>query len=132
MFSQVSKTVRALEIGDSLRLKDMVVTLLIPSVQKAVNDFYSPYLTMNPTVVPWYGTEIISIVGGERLHEGVTNSQYTVELEVYPYIGPHISVGKDRIELSVKVDGVTVENYEHLKSYEITPNYLSILKRPLP
>ncbi|MGE4352861.1 MAG: DUF3888 domain-containing protein [Oscillospiraceae bacterium] len=119
-------------LDDSMRLNDMVITLLMPPVRVAVHRYYEPYLEIEPTVLPYSGSKIIAIQGGEGIHEGVYNSYYTVTLDVLPYVGPHLSVGKDRLTLSVRPDGVWVTNYEHLESYELTPNYQTLLKKPLP
>lgn len=117
---------------DSVRLKNMVITLLMPSIKDAVNRFYEPYLTIDPTVVPYNGAEITEIHGGERILEGINDSQYTIVVDVLPYIGPHDSIGKDRITLAVQADGVTVEKFEHLESYDLPSNYRSLIKKPLP
>lgn len=127
-----SKASANVSLDNSVRLKDMVITLLMPTIQKAVNKFYEPYLTIEPTVVPFNGSEITDIQGGELIREGINDSQYTVTVEVLPYIGPHESVGKDRITLKVQFDGITVEKYEHLESYSLPPNYQSLIKKPLP
>ncbi len=117
---------------DPVRLSDIVVTLLMPAVREAVSSFYEPYLTLSPTVVPYYGSQIVEIRGGERFREGIGNSHYTITVEVLPYVGPHLSVGKDRLTLRIRPDGVTVERFEHLKSHPLTPNYQSLIKKPLP
>ena len=104
----------------------------MPSIKDAVDRFYEPYLTIEPTVVPYNGAEITQIHGGERILEGINDSQYTVVVDVLPYIGPHISIGKDRITLAVRPDGITVEKFEHLESYDLPSNYRSLIKKPLP
>ena len=119
-------------LDDPVRLNDMVITLLMPPIRVAVNDFYEPYLTINPTVATYYGSEIVRIQGGERIREGIYNSHYTVTVDVLPYVGPHQSVGKDRITLSVRPDGVAVTNYEHLESHKLSPNLQPLIRTPLP
>ena len=114
------------EFDDPVRLNDMIITLLMPPISEAVSDFYEPYLTGEPTVVPSYGSKIVSIRGG------ISNSHYTATVEVFPYVGPHQAVGKDRITLDIQPDGVAVINYEHVESYALTPNYQSLIKEPLP
>ena len=109
---------------DTAELDNLVLTLLMPSIREAVNSFYEPYLTIEPTVATYYASKIIEIQG-----EG---SNYTVTVEVFPYVGPHISVGKDRITLNIKQDSVSVENYEHLESHELPQHLQSLLKKPLP
>ncbi|HWS43331.1 MAG TPA: DUF3888 domain-containing protein [Pseudoflavonifractor sp.] len=127
-----AKATAGIALDDPVRLNDMVKTLLMPSIQEAADDFYEPYLTIEPTVATYYATEITEIQGGEQIREGIYNSHYTVVVEIFPYVGPHISVGKGRITLKFQPDGVSVENYEHLESYELPPHLQSLLKKPLP
>ncbi len=118
---------------DAGRLKNMIATLLIPSLQDAASLFYEPYLTIDPTIAPYYGTEITELQGGELVSEGTYSSHFTVTVEVFPYVGPHISVGKDRITLEVRGGGsVTVKNYEHLESHELPAHLKSLIKKSLP
>ena len=60
------------------------------------------------------------------------NYSYTVELEVQPYVGPHLSVGRDRITFNIELDEVSIEKFEHIESYELPPNYQDIIKKKLP
>ena len=104
----------------------LLVTILYPYVQKAIDDFYGEYMTYLPGEAP-YGYEFIQIVKTPEL-----NYSFTVVLEVQPYVGPHLSVGRDRITFSIDLDGVKVKKFEHLESYELPPNYQSIIKKKLP
>jgi len=52
-------------------------------------------------------------------------------VEVEPYIGPHLSVGKDRITLKVTNQGiVSVEKFMHIESYELPANHQDIIIKP--
>ncbi|MDR1541912.1 MAG: DUF3888 domain-containing protein [Clostridiales bacterium] len=115
-------------MDDTVQLNDMAITLLMHSIKGAVNSFYELYLTIEPTAVPWNGAKIAGIQGGERIHEGINNSHYIVAIEVFPYVGPHLDVGKDRITLEVKMDGVTVKGYEHMEYYALPTNYHSLFR----
>ena len=106
------KALGNIALDDSARLNDMVITLLMPSVRYAVGSFYAPYLTTMPVVAGYYGTTIVDIQGGEQIREGIYHSDYTVTIDVTPYVGPHISVGKDRITLNFKSSEIAVTNYE--------------------
>ena len=132
-----AKATTALALDDPARLNDMVITLLMPQIANAVKNFYEPYLTVVPTVVPYFNSKITQIQGGEGIHEGAGNSHYIVTVEVMPYTGPHDPVGKDRVTLDLQMDEqegsrVAVKNYEHVKSYTLPPNLQSLLKKPLP
>jgi len=118
---------------DPARLKDMILVLLTPALNKAAENFYEPYLTISPTVAPYFGTELVAMGDEERSSERLYNPYFSVTVEVFPYVGPHLSVGKDRITLGIRPTGsVEVEKYEHLESHELPSNYASIIKKPLP
>ncbi len=124
--------VDGLKTDDFLRLNDMVLTLLMPHISDEVDKFYEPYLTIEPTVATYYASEIVHIKGGEHIHEGIYNSHYTITVVVFPYVGSHLSVGKDRITFSFNPSGLVLEEYEHSESYTLPPNYQSSIKKPLP
>ena len=47
-----------------------------------------------------------------------------------PYVGPHNSVGIDDITFKVNASGeVLMEKFEHIKSFDIAPNYKNIIKK---
>ncbi len=127
-----TKALSNITLDDPVRLNDMVITLLLPPIRNEVENFYEPYLTIKPTVATYYATEIIDIHGGEHIHDGVYNSNYIVTVMVLPYVGPHISVGKDLITLKVQPSGVSLEAYEHLESHKLPQHLQSLLKKPLP
>lgn len=110
------------------RLNKIIITLLMPEIQKAVNDFYEPYLSIEPTVVAYFGdSKITNIIGDTE------SSIYTVEVEVEPYVGPHISIGRDRMTFEIRAGGTaTIKNYEHLKNYDLPQNRQHLIKKPLP
>ena len=125
--------VKPLDISDSARLSDMVITLLMPELVNTVNTYYSQYLSQNPTIAPYFGCRITDVKGGELIHEGIQNSEYTVTVEVLPYVGAHSPVGKDRITLYFDADGiVTVIKQEHLENYELPPHLRYKIIKPLP
>ena len=124
---------KPLDITDSMRLSDMVITLLMPELINTVNAFYSQYLSENPTIMSYFGCHITDIKGSELIHEGIQNSDYTVTVEVLPYVGAHNPVGKDRITVHIYPWGtVTVKKHEHLESYELPPHQQYKIIKPLP
>jgi len=114
-----AETSVSIELNNSERLEAILMTLLMPEISKAVNDFYEPYLDTQPTVAAYHGAQITNIEG------------HKITIEIQPYIGPHISIGKERITFSV-AGVVTMEKYEHLESYPLPPHKQSLLKKPLP
>ncbi len=118
---------------DPARLKDMIVVLLTPAINEAASNFYEPYLTISPTVAPYFGTELISLSDEALSSDRIYNPYYYVIVEVSPYVGPHLSVGRDRITLGVMPSGkIEVEKYEHLETHELPSHYVSIVKKPIP
>ncbi len=106
------------------QFRNMVVTLIYPHVQKAIGDYYDEYMSYLPGEDP-FSYQFISI-------EKVQNYTYIVIVEVHPYVGPHISAGKDRITLKIDLNGVKIEKFEHLESYKLPSHYGDIFKKPLP
>lgn len=91
--------------------QDIFVTLLLPYIDKAVDDYYGvPY-----TVAPYW----IKILSVER-PKGYRTFHFIVKIETTPYTGPHNSVGVDHITIKVSAGPtVIIEKFEHIKSYEL-------------
>ncbi|MDP4152972.1 MAG: DUF3888 domain-containing protein [Bacillota bacterium] len=105
--------------------KNIFITMIYPYVEKAIQDYYSQYLTYLPGEDPWsYKFLKIEKTPGK-------NYSYTVQLEAQPYVGPHLSVGADRITLGIDLGQITIEQFEHIKSYELPFNYQDIIKKKL-
>ncbi len=105
---------------------NLFVTLLYPYVEEAIDNYYDEYMISLPGEAP-YSYKFISI---RKIPE--LNYSYTVELEVQPYVGPHLSVGRDRITFKINLEGVKIEKFEHIESYELPPHYQDIVKKKLP
>lgn len=104
----------------------LFITMLYPYINEAVADYYSEYMTSSPHAAP-YDYRFTSI---EKQY-GLTYS-YIIQVEVHPYVGPHLTVGKDKMTFKIKLNGVQLEKFEHLESYELPPHYQEILKKNLP
>jgi len=96
---------------------DVLVSLLSPYTQKAVDDFYGRYLKELPGADP----NLDDVVSVER--SGIDGRlEFLIKLETMPYIGPHNSVGKDHITFRVNASGrVALEKFEHIESSSILP-----------
>ena len=93
--------------------QDIFMTLLSPYIHEAVKDYYGKAYAVAP-----YSTNVLSV---ERLH-GYRSFGFLIKLEILPYTGPHNTVGLDHITLSIKQGDVTLECFEHIKSYDV-PEY---------
>ncbi len=94
---------------------DISMSMLLPNIRKAVDDYYTASIGISPAVDPWQ----IDIQYIERPH-GYRTYLFQIKLEVFPYIGPHRTVGADQITLEVSAGKVKVVKCEHIKSYPIT------------
>jgi len=108
--------------------QDIFMTLLLPSIQNTVDNYYKEYLKESPTIAP-YDVTILSV---DRVDEYRT-FDFLLKLELHPYLGPHLDVGTDYITLRINpVNYVKVEKFEHIKSWELPPYYQNIIKKKLP
>ena len=108
--------------------QDILITLLMPQINKAIDNYYSEYLTETPSEAPYF-VKILNV----RRPNGDRTSYFIIKFEVMPYIGPHNSVGKDHITLAVKYgEEPVVIKFEHIESYTILQNYQHIIKTKWP
>lgn len=104
--------------------KDIIFSLISLHIQKSVNDYYSKFLTDIPTVDPW-SVDIISI---ER-PLGYRTFNFILTIEIKPYVSSHIAVGVDHLTIIIDgVGNVIVNNFEHIRDYELPP-YINIEKK---
>ena len=102
----------------------VILALVWPIITDAVNTYYSEYISGNVNIAP-YGDflRVVSItenISGNK----ECDSRYIVVVEVLPYIGAHIIVGKDHVVIGVDaVHGTKVCNFHHIESYEIVHPY---------
>lgn len=112
-----------------LMYQDIMVELLLPEIQNAVNDYYRNMLAANPLVYPYE----IEIIQAKRVNGGPGDRgfHFSVTLETSPVLGPHIGVGKDRMTIEISPlfpDKVKLVAFRHLESYELPQNYRHLLK----
>lgn len=108
--------------------QDIFMTLLLPYIQRSVDDYYKDYLTISPIIAPYD----VKILKADRVGEYRT-FDFLLKIELHPYVGPHLDVGLDYITIRVNpVNNVKIEKYEHVKSYNLPDNYQNIIKKELP
>lgn len=111
-----------------LQIHDMFMLFLSNPIQTAVTQYYSKLLTQSPTVYP-YEIFIIKIT---RVN-GFRGFHFRITLEVSPVVGPHISVGKDRLILEISPmfpEQIKLVEYTHLETHDLPPNWKHIVKKP--
>ncbi|MNN88944.1 hypothetical protein D3C81_2066920 [compost metagenome] len=80
-----------------------------------------------PLVYPYF----VKVVDSIRIN-GFRGFNLSITLDVTPVVGPHISVGEDRLTFQISVGPeVKLVNYTHLKSYELPPHWQNIVKNML-
>ncbi len=115
------------EDSKELMVQDMLMILLGNHIDKAVSDYYSEYLTESPLVYPYQ----VDMVNVERVGEFRT-FHFFITLETTPVVGPHLSVGKDRMifEIAPTISGqVRLKKFEHLETHPLPPHWQHIIKQ---
>ncbi|GAE37470.1 DUF3888 domain-containing protein [Halalkalibacter akibai] len=115
------------EDSKELMVQDILLLMLLDDIDKAVSNYYSEYLTESPLVYPYQ----IDIVNVERVGEFRT-FHFDFTLEVTPVVGPHVSVGKDRmtLEISPTIPGqVKLRKFEHLETHELPSTWKHKIKQ---
>ncbi|KQL55481.1 hypothetical protein AN964_12075 [Heyndrickxia shackletonii] len=111
-----------------MMVHDILMILLGREIDKAVNHYYSKYLNYSPSVYP-YQIEIVKIerIGGYRTFH------FFITLEATPVVGPHISVGKDRLTFEIAPtiipSQIKLKKFEHLETHELPPHWQDIIKQ---
>ncbi|MBM7621161.1 hypothetical protein JOC95_003034 [Bacillus tianshenii] len=106
---------------------DMFLTLLSKDINEAVANYYSDYLTTSPMVHGY----MVDVVSAER-EGGYRSFGFTVTLEVTPVVGPHLSVGIERLIFDIGPRGGKLLEYEHLETHELPDNWKHIMKNSSP
>ncbi len=105
--------------------RDVSISLLIPYVQKEINNYYKDYLTELPIVFP-YSVDIVNV---ER--EGGNGFLIKLEVIAHPFVGAINTVGDDRMIIETGAFGsVEIKEFEHIKSYPLPWNWQHIIKKP--
>lgn len=113
---------QSIEESQDILYQDVIITALSPTINKAIVDYYKDILTVSPV----YGSRSIKILDIERPN-GNRTSHFIIRLEVEPFVGPHITVGKDLISISLSYPGTQeVLEFEHIKDYPLPTHYQEI------
>ena len=110
---------QAEEESQDMLYQDVIITALATTINAAIDDYYKNVLSYLPT----YDGPFIKILNIER-QNGNSTSHFIINIEVKPYIGPHISVGKDRISIDLSGPGLPVIlKFEHVEDYPLPERY---------
>jgi hypothetical protein len=107
-----------------LRLQDMLMNFLNPYINDAVDDYYQHVLKEHPLVYPYF----VDVIQSHRVN-GFRGFILSITLEVTPVVGPHISVGEDRLTFEISAGPkIKLVKYVHLKTYELPPHWQDIVR----
>ena len=110
---------QAEEEPQDILYQDVIITALAPTISAAIDDYYKNVLSYLPT----YDSPFIKILNIER-QNGNSTSHFIINIEVRPFIGPHITVGKDRISIELSRMGLPVIlQFEHVEDYPLPERY---------
>ncbi len=96
--------------------QDVFMMMLLPYIQKEVDNYYEKNTGYSPSVDPW----MIDLLSIERPY-GYRSFTFIMKLEVTPYLGAHNTIGVDHITIRVSYDKVEILKYEHIKDFPIPP-----------
>lgn len=119
------ESTQPIENSKEIIYRDVITSLLVPCIQKEINNYYKEYFTEFPHLSAYD----IDIVSAKRKFK----TGYLIELEViaHPYVGPHNSVGDDRMIIETGgLGSVEIKKFEHIKSYQLPWNWQHIVKKP--
>jgi hypothetical protein len=110
------------EKSQDILYQDVIITALAPTIDKAINEYYKNVLTY----IPGYDSSSIKILNIERPN-GNRTLHFIINIEVKPFIGPHITVGKDRITIELSYPGTQVlTSFEHVEDYPLPERYMDL------
>ena len=114
------------EDSTELRLQDMLMSFLNPYINHAVQDYYQDLLREPPLVYPYF----VDVVESHRVN-GFRGFILSITLDVTPVVGPHISVGQDRLTFEISAGPkVKLVNYTHLRTDALPTNWQHTVKKP--
>jgi len=107
------------EEAQDILYEDVIITALVPTINAAIDDYYKTFLTESPL----YDSTSINILDIERPN-GYRTWHFIINIEVSPFIGPHITVGKDKISIDLSYPGIPeILKFEHIEDYPLPERY---------
>jgi len=96
---------------------EIILTILHPYVKKEIENYYDKILISPPSVPP-YVMEILSIEKPDRMN----TYKFLITINVRPYVSAHHNVGEDELEFIIDLKEIKLEDYRHIKDYELSPH----------
>lgn len=113
------------ENPEDILYQDVIITALAPTIISAVTDYYKNIYSETPL----YDFSFIKIINIERPN-GYRTAHFIIKIEVKPFFGPHIPVGKDILSIELSYPGTQVlTNFEHIEDYPLPEHYKNLYLR---
>ncbi len=107
------------EESQDILYQDVIITALTPTIDTAIEDYYKNVLSE----LPFYDSTSIKILNIERPN-GNRTMNFIINIGVTPFIGPHITVGKDRISIKLSYPGHQgMLKFEHVEDNPLPERY---------
>ena len=91
---------------------DALMMFLNPTVEKAVNNYYSDRIDRSLLNDPWTN-KVLYI----RRPNGYRTFLFEIKLEIRPYYGSHNTISADHITLTFSSSGVEIKSFEHIRDF---------------
>ena len=98
--------------------QDIIVSLLIPLIDKQIEFYYTKEYKYSPHVYPYD----VTFLDVKRL-QGYRSFKFSLSIRTQAVVGPHIDVGLDHMTFEIHGGGrVQLTKFEHVRSYELPPH----------
>ncbi|MFB5192577.1 DUF3888 domain-containing protein [Alicyclobacillus fastidiosus] len=99
--------------------QDIIVSLLMPQIDKQIDSYYTKEYKYSPTVYPYQ----VTFLDVKRL-QGYRSFIFSLSIRTQAVVGPHIDVGLDHMTFEIHGGGhVQLKKFEHIRSYELPPHW---------
>lgn len=95
--------------------KDILITMINPEIEKALKNHYKESYTSAT-----YDVTILEVEKPQIYKDFL----YKLKLEVIPYTGPNLCIGKDHLTILIDSEGrIKIEEYENIEKFNLPPEY---------
>lgn len=119
----IGTSIKAKQVKSQIILyQDVIITALAPTINKAVADYYKKIYSETPA----YDISSVKILNIERPN-GNRTTYFIIKIEVTPFFGPHITVGRDIISIELSYPGIQeLMSLEHVEDYPLPERYKNL------
>ncbi len=112
------------QVNNNSECHQAIINTYLNKIKSASNEFYDDYYTKLPSVM-YYTVSVKQIVSEK--------SNSIITFISYPYLGPHDTIGIDKITFVADYMGnIEVKEFSHIVSYHLPDNLKKLEKKPIP